>query len=214
VEKDEKVFVEWLEKAANQNNPLAMDWLGYWFRHEGGNDEEKALSCYWRAAELGWKPSMYCLAKMLEHGYGCEKDVRQAAIWGAKGDRGVFWELLQDAQRAFENGTTEALDCDLRCYLLGWGWFWYHHGTQRRMLLTKEKKAFVNLCLDYYCSCVELQQKSILTFLWFWNRSIGIKGPGQMIAQMVWEQREDNLVKKFEQNSRFREEPEMKRIKK
>jgi hypothetical protein len=33
-----------------------------------------------------------------------------------------------------------------------------------------------------------------------------------MIAQMVWEQREDNLVKNFEKADG--EEPEMKRIKK
>ena len=133
-------------------------------------------------------------------------------IWSAKGDRGVFWELLEDAQRASENGTTEDLDCDLRCYLLGWGLFWYQYGTQRWMGSTKEKKAFSNRCLNYYCSCVELQQKSIFTFLLFWNRSIGIKGPGQIIAQMVWEHREDNLVRNFEEIDG--EEPEMKRIKK
>jgi hypothetical protein len=71
---------------------------------------------------------------------------------------------------------------------------------------------FGNQCIDYYCSCVELQQKSIFTFLWFWNRTTGVKGPGQMIAQMVWQQREDNLVKMFEEIDR--EEPETKRIKK
>jgi hypothetical protein len=41
---------------------------------------------------------------------------------------------------------------------------------------------------------------------------MGVKGPGQMIAQMVWDGREDNLVKTFEESGR--EEPEMKRIKK
>jgi hypothetical protein len=39
-----------------------------------------------------------------------------------------------------------------------------------------------------------------------------VKGPGQMIGQMVWEDREDNLVKLFDQNNE--EEPETKRIKK
>jgi hypothetical protein len=40
----------------------------------------------------------------------------------------------------------------------------------------------------------------------------GIKGPGQIIAQMVWEEREDHLVKPFEESGG--EEPETKRIKK
>jgi hypothetical protein len=60
---------------------------------------------------------------------------------------------------------------------------------------------FGNRCLDFYCSCVALQQKSIFMFLWYWNRTTGVKGPGQMIAQMVWEGREDKLVKGFEVRS-------------
>jgi TPR repeat protein len=34
VEEDIEVHVEWLEKAAGQNNPLAIDKLGYWFQEE------------------------------------------------------------------------------------------------------------------------------------------------------------------------------------
>jgi hypothetical protein len=61
-----------------------------------------------------------------------------------------------------------------------------------------ESKAFAERCLDYYCSCVELQQKSIVTFLLFWNQTVGIKEVGAMIGTMVWEEREDNMVKLFE----------------
>jgi TPR repeat protein len=32
VEKDKKAYFEWLEKAASQNNPSAMHWLGLWLR--------------------------------------------------------------------------------------------------------------------------------------------------------------------------------------
>jgi hypothetical protein len=39
-----------------------------------------------------------------------------------------------------------------------------------------------------------------------------VKPPGQLIAQLVWEEREDNLVKTFEESGG--EELEMKRIKK
>ena len=71
-------------------------------------------------------------------------------------------------------------------------------------------QGFGHRCLDYYCSCVELQQKSIFTFLLHWNRTTGgVKGPGQLIAQMVWEGREENLVKTFEQCGREELETEV-----
>jgi hypothetical protein len=182
VEKDEKGNMEWLEKAANQNNPMAMDQLAEWFRNIGG-DKEKAVSYYRCAAELGWKPSYDYLSGMLKKGEGCAKNLRQAAIWSAKGAYGSkFWDILQTARVAFEDENTETLDCDFDqlCYSLGWGLYWYQYEN--------DDNSFVNGCLDYYCSCVELQQKSIFTFLLFWNRTTrGVKGPGQMIAQMVWE---------------------------
>jgi hypothetical protein len=117
----------------------------------------------------------------------------------------VFWNLLADAKRALESRATEDLDCDFNqlCYLLGWGLYWYQYETGR----------WNNQGLDYYCSCVELQQKSIVTFLLCWNRTTGVKPPGQIIAEMVWEGREDNLVKTFDEESDW-EEPETKRIKK
>jgi hypothetical protein len=265
VEKDEKVYLDWMEKAANQHNPSALGWLGYWFLWDGG-DEEKAVSYYRTAAELGWENSMEWLAVMLREGEGCEKDLRQAAMWNAKVGSFWFWNALGDARRAFESGTTENLDVNFNqlCYSLGGGLYWYMYETWKwnevidsdcdsdriseskndkndsdsdsdsemwneeinsdrdsdsSSELSREEdvkdprfKAFGNRCLDYYCSCVELQQKSILTFLWFWNRTTGVKGPGQMIAQMVWEQREDNLVKTMKGSSE--QEPELKRIKK
>jgi hypothetical protein len=43
-----------------------------------------------------------------------------------------------------------------------------------------------------------LDENQSFTVLLCWNRTTGgIKGPGPMIAQMVWEGREDNLVKTF-----------------
>jgi hypothetical protein len=154
---------------------------------------------------------------MLRDGEGCVKDLRQAVIWGAKGSDSdvqsdVFWDLLGDAKRALESGGTEKLDCDFDqlCYSLGWGLYWYRYGSENEQ--DDEDQVFANRCLDYYCSCVELQQESIFTFLLCWNRMTGVKGPGQMIAQIVWEAREDNLVKTFQESAG--KEPEMKRIKK
>ena len=195
VEEDKKVYAEWLEKAVNENNPQAMDGLGDWFRWDGG-DKEKAVSYYCGGAELGWKNSMNSLGRMLRDGEGCAKDLRQAVIWGAKGSwTDVFWDLLRRAKGALESKSTEDLDCDFDhlCYSLGWGMYWYQYGAG-----SDENKAIGNRCLDYYCSCIELQQKSIFTFLLCWNGTTGrIKGPGQMIAKTVWAGREDKLVKTF-----------------
>jgi hypothetical protein len=213
VEEDKKVSLEWLEKAANQNNPYAMDWLGYWFRHITW-DKEKAVSYYRAATELGWKESMESLAIMLRDGEECEKDLRQAVIWGAKGHSNVLWYQLGDAKRALEGRATEDLEYNFNqlCYSLGWGLYWYEYGSEKWNKQRSEVKVFGNRCLDYYCSCVELQQESIFTFLLCWNRATGVKGPGQMIAQMVWDGREGNLVKRVEESAG--KELETKRIKK
>ena len=195
VEVDKKVSLEWLEKAANQNNPYSMYWLGEWFKDEGG-DKEKAVSYYHGAAELGWKGSMASLVKMLRDGIGCEKDLRQAAIWCAKGDSNVFWDLLRDARQAFESRTTTDLDCDFNqlCYTLGWGLYWYQYEMGQWKYQSNDNKVFGERCLDYHCYCVELQQESIFMFLLFWNRMTGgVKGPGRMIAEMVWEGRESTM---------------------
>jgi hypothetical protein len=198
VQQDTKVFVEWLEKAANQNNPEAMDWLGDWYRDER-RDKHKAVSYYRAAAELGWKRSMHSLARMLRDGKGCARDSRQAAIWSAKGDSNVFWDVLS---RALERGTAavSVYDFNQLCYSLGWGLYWYKYRSEGWNHHSDEDQAFGNCCLDFYCSCVELQQKSIFTFLWFWNQTTGgVKGPGQMIAQVVWEERKNNLLRGFEE---------------
>jgi TPR repeat protein len=213
VEKDPKVQMEWLEKALNQNNPEAMHLLGCLLRKEGDDKQQAVLYCR-AGAELGWKNSMGILADMSRDGEGCVKDLRQAVIWGAKRGDDVFWDVLEDAKQALESGSMEKLDCDFNqlCYSLGWGLYWYMYDSKSWKVQGDENKAFGNRCLDFYCSCVELQQKSIFTFLLFWNRTTGgVKGPGQMIAQMVWAGREDNLLQKFESQRRS---ARLKRIKK
>jgi hypothetical protein len=200
VEKDTKARVEWMEKAANQNNPEAMFWLGGWFGFGGGKDMEKAVSCFRDSAELGWKNSMYWLSKLLRDGEGCEKNLRQAAIWGARRDSHVFWDVLVEAKRAPQSRRTENLGCDFNqlCYSIGWGLYWFQYEVERWKALRGEEKVFGNRCLDFYCSCVELQQESIFTFLLFWNRTTGgVKEPGRIIAQMVWEGKGTNVPLRF-----------------
>jgi hypothetical protein len=198
VEKDEKVYLDWLEKAANQNNPLGISLLGDWFREEV-DDKEKAVSYYRTSAELGWKNSMHWLSKLLRDGEGCAKNLRHAVVWGAKGKTVVFWELLEEARVVFESGATEDTDCDFNhlCYSLGWGMYWHHERGQWKFHRDRNQ-AFSNRCLDFYCSCIEQQQESIFTFLLCWNRTTGgVKGPGRMIAQMVWEGKETNVLLRF-----------------
>jgi hypothetical protein len=122
---------------------------------------------------------------------------------------------MVDAKEALESEATEDLDCDFNqlCYSLGWGLYWYKYHSRSWHEQDDEDQVFGNRCLDYFCSCVELQQNSIFTFLLFWNHTTGgIKGPGRMIAQMVWEARAENLVNTFEESAG--KKPETKRIKK
>jgi hypothetical protein len=149
---------------------------------------------YHGAAVLGWRISKESFARLLQNGQGCEKDLGQAVVWCAKAKADRFWVILTGV-----NGKAEYLGCDLDClyYLLGWGLYWYLHGTRGWYRQVEEKKAFGNRCLNYYCCCIELQRESIFTFLWCWNKMTGVKGPGQMIARLVWKGREDSLVRPF-----------------
>jgi hypothetical protein len=198
---DESLYVEWLEKAANQNNPDAMAALGVWFVSQAVN-VEKALLYYGVGAEMGWQNSMYWLAKSLRDGEGCAKDLRKAVMWSAKVSSycDVVWEVLEEVKLAVEKETTEDLDCDLDqlCYALGWGLYWYKYGGADWEVVRFGERVFGEHCLDYYCEAVELQQESIVTFLLCWNRNGGVKDVGVMIGKMVWEGREDNLLKRFE----------------
>jgi hypothetical protein len=202
--------LEWLEKAAALNNPKAIHLLGEHFWRE--KDYEKAMSYYRDGAELGWRHSMDRLSEILSEGRESERDLPQAVIWGVQGHgRDVLLDIERTARYAIEEGQTEDLNCDLDhlCYWLGWGYYWHVYGSGywRNFCNT----VFGNQFLDYYCSCVDLQQKSIFTFLLHWNRTTGVKVLGRIIAQMVWDGREDNLVMSFEQSDK--EEPAMKRIK-
>jgi hypothetical protein len=202
VEESENAYLEWMEKAAQQNNPEAMDRLGDFFRGKV-KDKEKSGSYYRAAAELGSRYSAGCLSRMFFFGKRCEKDLRQAAKWSARASTAqtsgvVFWDIIEDARLgAFEKEDLGG-DSDQLCYALGCGSYWYvqHIGDS----IPPQDVSFANSCLDYYCSCVELQQKSIFTFLLCWKQMGLSKDVGLMIAKMVWEKREDNLVKSFEIN--------------
>jgi hypothetical protein len=107
----------------------------------------------------------------------------------------VFCGVLGETGRVYGKKELES-DSNRLLYDLGWGLYWYEYGSEYCTIQNDTNKVFANRCIDYYCSCVELQQKSIFTFLWFWNQTLGgVKDVGVMMAKMVWEGREENLVK-------------------
>jgi hypothetical protein len=200
VEKDQIVYLEWLEKAGNQNNPEAMNWLGIWFNFGGGNDKKKAGSYFRAGAEMGWRISMCNLTELLRSGEGgVKKDFIQATIWGAKGGSGIFWDLLNSARFCWEKKITEHMTFgfDQLCYSLGWGLYWYLYDSQDYKGRIASDKAFSECCIDYYCSRAELQD-SIVTFLLFWNQTMGVKDVGMLIGRMAWEERKENVEKFLE----------------
>jgi hypothetical protein len=193
---DVEANMEWLNKAAAQNNPWAIDSLGdrygNWkdkFPHHVV-DEEMAMVCYHRAAELGWYPAMNKLSD-----FYAEVDLREAIKWAgkeycitfSKGER--FEKFCSQIKGLFQAGGKElqGYSLDQLCYTLGKAQYWDAHKSNR----------FGLRCCDYYCACVDVQHKSIFTFLIFWNQTARIKELGQMIAQLVWQEREDLVLLRF-----------------
>jgi hypothetical protein len=173
--------------AAAQNNPQAFDELG-------DISEESPLGYYRQAAELGWDPAKGKLAMRYRQAGEMALGIR----WGAQVEGGGFMSQLNDVNNGhFTKLPLKKKQYDTICYNLGWGLFWYQYGGDFGRGYDDSVRAFGETCLDYYCSCVELQQKSIFTFLLFWNQSVGVKDLGVMIGKMVWEEREENLVKNF-----------------
>jgi hypothetical protein len=186
VEQDEKVYMEWIEKAEKQNNPFAMELLGFRFR-----GEKKALAYHRAAAELGSHGAAQHLANLFESGEGGVLDSREAIRWYSLTDSFGFWLLLEKEACDLEG------DFNQLCYMLGWGLYWYRYESKDWRRVCAADQEFATRCLDYYCSCVEVQQKSVVEFLLFWNQSVGTKDVGVVIGKMVWEGREDNLLKEF-----------------
>jgi hypothetical protein len=203
VAENEQELVEWLEKAAAQQNPLALYFLG------GLYDGGRGWTFRYAAAALGWKDALEDVASLWREGHGCEEedaeraeyepkqDLYRALQWSAPGAshyRGVFWETLIAKEKKLPKW-----NCDFSrlCYLWGWGLYWYYDPSpQQWNNCTTVHKVFGNQCLDYYCSCVQVQQKSIWTFLLWWKQQGLLKEVGVLIAQRVWEERAENLIEK------------------
>merc|ERR1711991_874926 len=140
------------------------------------------------------------IREMLYHrrDHGMEIDLVQTVYWSAESDCIRFWWTLTDAAKAWKNKEFGGLGCDFRLAMeIVKGLYWYQYGTKGWESQTEKDRDFGVKCLDYYCETIELQQEAIFLFLLLWNKATRVKGPGRMIAKMVWEERYDCLVKKF-----------------
>jgi hypothetical protein len=183
------VYLQWLEKAAEQDNPDAIYWLAEW--NYFVEQDEQAFKDLDRAAASGWKSAIKGLANILRTGDGCEANVAAAVFLCARGNLQWFWEILREVVEKKLRG----VDYHPIYYALGWGMYWYMDGSEELKIQRKKDAEYGNRCMRFYCSKLELQQRSIFTFLLCWNQATGgVKDIGWMTAQMVWEGRETNLV--------------------
>jgi len=86
MKKDEKIGLQWMEKAANQKHLRAQFVMGS--LHEDGlgvkKDDTKAVEWYRKAAENGFAPAQFAVAMAYDLGRGIKQDAVQAGEWLAK----------------------------------------------------------------------------------------------------------------------------------
>merc|ERR1711991_129616 len=202
VEKDEKMYLELIEKDAAQKNPQALCRRGV--HHYNSSNYKEALVDYRMAAELGWRFGKEELYRMFYYGRRVKKDLVQAVHWCCKDGSLLFGTVLGTALKAWNDKAFGDLGCDFNrlAMEIGKGLYWYQYGAESWEKRDQTNKVFGIKCLDYYCETIELRQESIFLFLLFWNKTTGVKGPGRMIGQIVWEGRYDCLVKELGEEER------------
>lgn len=85
-EKDYAEAMKWFQKAAAQNHPKGLYYVGYMYARGYGvqTDDEEACRWYRKSAELGWYVAQYHLGWQYEKGIGVKKDYVEAARWYRK----------------------------------------------------------------------------------------------------------------------------------
>lgn len=108
ISEDISKAIYWFEKAAKQEDEMAMYYLGeIYYNEDKYKDPSKAVHWWRKAAEIGQKDAQNCLAESYYDGDGIERDVSKAIYW---------W------QKAAEAGDTDAQ------YNLGW----YYHSFEKK----------------------------------------------------------------------------------
>lgn len=136
ISEDISKAIYWFEKAAKQEDEIAMYYLGeIYFNEDKYKDSSKAVYWWRKAAEIGQIDAQGCLAQSYYDGDGIKRDVSKAIYWyekaakqgdeSAMNDLGIiYYNEYKDSpnavywwQKAAENGDIDAKNNLARCYL-------------------------------------------------------------------------------------------------
>lgn len=128
VKKNEIEAVEWLQKAADQFHPAAMNAMGLLAGEGVGmpKDSKKAFEWFQKAAKYGFAMAQQNLADCYENGKGVEKDPKESLKWLQTAARQEFppaetayaWKL--EHATGTEKNTHEAATWYLKAAQQGW----------------------------------------------------------------------------------------------
>ena len=118
---------EWLQQAAEQNHPKALSALGACYempKAVGGlDDEEKAILCYKKAAEMGEPGALYELGRFYSMGHHVERDEKKGVEYitqAAKlGNAQALWTLsyiYKEGNSVVEKDLEKALEYAQKAY--------------------------------------------------------------------------------------------------
>lgn len=98
IREDISKAIYWFEKAAKQEDKIAMYYLGeIYYNEEKYKDSSRAVYWWRKAAEIGQVDAQNCLAASYYDGDGIEKDVSKAIYWYVKaakqGDKSAMCDL-------------------------------------------------------------------------------------------------------------------------
>jgi hypothetical protein len=202
VDKDAETYLKLLKLAASCTpfNPEAIMELGdYYHSKEGPYTSMKAKSCvyYLKSLKLG---NMDAGKKLVEILF-VAGDLNLAIYFSAKCESHRFWSILRNLSAQYDgynygNNLKPTFDRHL-IYKIGEGLYWHKYDTAIWDSEYIEVQVFGEKCLGFYCDGVDIQQRAIFTFLRCWYITTGIKDVGKFIAQMVWANREENLILSF-----------------
>jgi hypothetical protein len=214
-EEDNKRAVELVQKAADLGNLCAMEQLVQEVLFQS-KDPKKAREMYFDLVAKGWRSAYVNLAYIFE----TEKDYLNCIKYSVccnrftemvchmrKGKEDVWlvsflFDFLFIFWEAVEANDTNKFGCDFNflAYELGKGMYWYDYCAGLWKIKSRQSEApFVAECEEYYVENVDLQQKSLHLFLCFCKSTGLLKDLTQMIARMVWDERETNLILDFEE---------------
>jgi TPR repeat protein len=112
VPRDPVQAVQWLEKAAEQGHPMALDGLGvYYARGEGvAHDDAKAIALTTRAGEMGYGPAQNRLGVAYQLGDAVPRDPAAAVAWYRKAAEQGYTAAQHNLAKAYDNGLGVPVD--------------------------------------------------------------------------------------------------------